>query len=88
MKMFTDVYIQMSLHSEIYILLPCIWLLGCGACSHVMPLIKFAVCQILLHIIIVVIYFTFQRSMIGNKTFGYGTSHNTKYSSFCYIKIN
>ena len=57
MKMFTDFYIQMSLHSEIYILLSCIWLLGCGACSHIMPLMKFAVCQMLPHVI--VIYFTF-----------------------------
>jgi len=67
MKMFTDVYIQMPLHSEIYILLSCIWLLGCGACSHVMPLMKSAVCQMLPRVI--VIYFTFQRSMVGNKTF-------------------
>jgi len=66
MELFTDIYIQMSLHSEIYTLPPYIWVLGCGACSHVMPLMKFAVCQMLPHVI--VIYFAFQRSMIGNKT--------------------
>ena len=86
MKMFTNVHIQMSLHSEIYILLSCVWLLGCGACSHVMRLIMFTACRVLPHVI--VIYFTFQRSMVCNKTFGCGTSHNTKYNSFCYIKIN
>jgi len=59
MKMFTYVYIQISLHSEIYILLSCVWLFGCDACSHVMPLMKFAVCQMLSHVIIIVIYFTF-----------------------------
>jgi hypothetical protein len=88
MKMITDVCIQLSLHPEIYILLSCIWLLGYCAYSHVMLLMKFAVCQMLPRVIDIVIYFTFQRSMIGNKTFGFGTSHNTKYSSFCYIKIN
>jgi hypothetical protein len=25
--------------------------------------------------------------MVGNKTFGYRTSHNTTYNSSCYIKI-
>jgi len=41
------------------------------------------------------IYFTFHRSMIGNKTFGYRTSHNTTCNSYIhntiynsYININ
>ena len=48
-----------------------------------------------LPIIVIVIYFKFQRSMIGNKTFGYRTSHNTICNSYIcntiynsYIKIN
>ena len=46
-------------------------------------------------VIVIVIYFTFQRSMIGNKTLGYGTSHNactsyihnTTYNCFIKIKL-
>ena len=44
-------------------------------------------------VIVIVIYFTFQRSIIGNKTLGYGTSHNTCNSYIhnttynCFIKI-
>jgi hypothetical protein len=48
-----------------------------------------------LPVIVIVIYFTFQRSMIGNKTFGYRTSHNTTCNNYIrntihnsYININ
>jgi len=37
--------------------------------------------------IVIIIYFTFQRSMIGNKTFGYKARHCTNYNSPSYIKI-
>jgi len=33
------------------------------------------------HVIATVIYFTFQRTMIGNKTFGCRTSNSTTYNS-------
>jgi len=48
-----------------------------------------------LPVLVIVIYFIFQRSMIGNKTFGYRTSHNTTCNSYIcntmynsYININ
>jgi hypothetical protein len=48
-----------------------------------------------LPVIVIVIYFIFQRSMKGNKTFGYRTSHNTVCNSYIpntiynsYMKIN
>ena len=39
-------------------------------------------------VIVIVIYFTFRRSMIGNKTFGYGTSLNTRNSYICNTTYN
>jgi hypothetical protein len=45
-------------------------------------------CVKALSFIVIVIYFTFQRPMIGNKNFVQTTSHNTTYNISCYIKIN
>jgi hypothetical protein len=39
-------------------------------------------------IIVIEIYFTFQRSMIGNKTLGHRTSHNTCNSYICNATYN
>jgi len=39
-------------------------------------------------VIVILIYSTLQRSVIGNRTFGYRRSDDTTYNSYCYIKIN
>jgi hypothetical protein len=39
-------------------------------------------------IVLYCIYFTFQRSVIGNKTLGHGTSHNTCNSYICNLTYN
>jgi hypothetical protein len=39
-------------------------------------------------VIVIVIYFTFQRSVISNKTLGYGTSHNTcNCGTYCLLNM-